>query len=193
VNRESAFALVFVLLLPPLTGMEQHTGRRSGTTGANTSPTVEPDSPDVVTLERSVAMQARPDQIGQFQKVIQSTATACTQAHDLQQRDASADSTDLSQAAIRLKDAVDDAQSDNRKFVSSLSDVQASGLKKLTTALAKANSVVTKESKALSARLEKSPVDSGRLISTAGELEKALTAFQSAQNHLAQEMGIPPH
>ncbi len=77
--------------------------------------------------------------------------------------------------------------------MSSLSDVQVSGLKKLTTALAKANSGVTKESKALSARLEKTPVDSGRLISTAGQLEKALTAFQSAQNHLAQEMGIPPH
>ncbi len=107
-NRESVFALVFVLLLPPLTELGQHTGHRTGTTGANTGPTAEPDSPDVVTLERSVAMQARPDQIGQFQKVIKSTATACTQAHDLQQRDASADSTDLSQAAIRLKDAVDE-------------------------------------------------------------------------------------
>jgi len=193
VNRESVFALVFVLLLPPLTGMGQHTGHRTGTTGANTGPMAEPESPDVVTLERSVAMQARPDQIGQFQKVIKSTATACTQAHDLQQRNASVNSADLSQAAIRLQNAVDDAQSDNRKFVNSLSDVQVSGLKKLTTALAKANSAVTRESKALSARLEKSPVDSGRLISTAGELEKALTAFQSAQNHLAQEMGIPPH
>ncbi len=192
-TRKSVFAVVFVLLFSPLPGMGQHTGHRSGTTGVNAGPAVEPDSPDVVSLERSVAMQARPDQIGQFQKVIQSTATACTQAHDLQQREASANSADLSQAAIRLKDAVDDAQSDNRKFVSSLSDVQVSGLKKLTSALAKANSAVTKESKALSGRLEKTPVDSGRLISTAGQLDKALTAFQSAQNHLAQEMGIPPH
>ena len=193
VTRESIFASAILLLLLPLTAVGQHSGHRNSTTGANTSATTQPENPDVITLERSVALQARPDQVGQFQEVVKSTATACTQAHDLQQRSTSANSVDLSQRATRLQDAIEDAQSDNRKFVKSLSDVQASGLKKQTTALAKANSAVTKESKALAARLEKTPLDSSQLISTASQLEKALTAFQSAQNHLGQEMGIPQH
>ena len=192
-TRESFFALVIVLLLPPLTAVGQHAGHRTSTTGANPSPPGQPENPDVATLERGVALQARPDQVGQFQEVVKSTATACTQAHDLQQRSASANSVDLSQQAIQLQDAVEDAQSDNRKFVKSLSDVQVSGLKKQTTALAKANSAVTKESRALAARLEKTPLDSSQLLGTASQLEKALTAFQSAQLHLAQEMGIPQH
>ena len=192
VTRESVFALVIVLLLPQATAMGQHAGHRTSTTGASTGPTVQPESPDVVTLERSVAMQARPDQIEQFQEVVKSTATAYSQARDLQQHSASANSVDLSQEATQLHDAVEDAQSENRKFVNSLSDVQVSGLKKLTTALAKANSAVTRESKALSARLEKVPVDSIRLLSAVGQLEKVLTTFQSAQLHLGQEMGIPP-
>ena len=192
-TREILFALAIVSLLAPLTAVGQHAGHRTGTTGANPGPAGQTENPDVITFEHGVALQARPDQIGQFQELVKSTATACTQAHDLQQRKPAADPTQLSQNATQLHDAVQDAQSENRKFVNSLSDVQVSGLKKLTTALAKANSAVTKESRALSAQLEKVPVDSGRLVSTAGQLEKTLTAFQSAQMHLGQEMGIPPH
>src|SRR5208282_669742 len=171
----------------------QHSGRHTGTTGATTSPSAQPESPDVATLERAVALQARPDQQAQFQEAVESTATACIQGHDLQQHGTDASSVDLFRKATQLHDGIEDAQSDNRKFVNSLSDVQASGLKKFTTALSKANSAVTRESKVLAARLEKTQVDAGRLLSTAGQLDKALTAFQSAQNHLAQEMGIPQH
>ncbi len=173
--------------------MAQHSGHHTGTTGAAPAPTGQPESPDVITFERSIALQARPDQVAQFQEVRKSTAVACTQAHDLQQRSAGTNSSELSRGATALQDAVEDAQSDSRKFLDSLSDVQLSGLKKLTTSVVKANSAVTKECKALSTQLEKPPVDSIRLLSAAGQLEKALTAFQSAQLHLAQEMGIPQH
>lgn len=193
VTQESFLTLVIALLLLPVTAVGQHAGHHTGATGANTGSTTPPENPDVVTFEHGVALQARPDQVGQFNELVTSTATACTQAHDLQQHGAAANSVDLSQNATRLHDAVEDAQSENRKFVNSLSDVQVSGLKKLTTPLAKANSAVTKESKALAAQLEKVPVDSRRLISTVGQLEKALTTFQSDQLHLGQEMGIPTH
>ncbi len=190
-TREAKFALVVVLLSLPMAAAEQHSGRQTSTTGATTSPAGQPESPDVITLERAVALQARPDQRAQFQEAAKSTATACTQAHGLQQHGTDADSVDLFRNATQLRDAVEDAQSDNRKFVNSLSDVQVSGLKKFTAALSKANAAVTRESKTLAAQLDKTPVDTGRLLGTAGQLEKALTAFQSAQNHLAQEMGIP--
>ena len=190
VTRETFFALVIVLLLPPLTAMGQHAGHRTGTTGANTG--AQPEDPDVITFEHSIALQARPDQVGQFQEAAKSTEAARTQAHDLQQL-ADSNSADFARKANRLQDAVEDAQSDNHKFLSSLSDTQVSGLKKFKTAVVKANSAVSKESKALASQMEKAPVDSRQLISTAGQLEKALTAFQSAQLHLGREMGIPVH
>ena len=154
VTRETFFALVIVLLLPPLTAMGQHAGHRTGTTGANTG--AQPEDPDVITFEHSIALQARPDQIGQFQEAAKSTEAARTQAHDLQQL-ADSNSADFARKANRLQDAVEDAQSDNHKFLSSLSDTQVSGLKKFKTAVVKANSAVSKESKALASQIGEGP------------------------------------
>jgi hypothetical protein len=193
VSRESVFAFVIVLLLLPRAAVGQHSGRHASTTPASTGATPEPESPDVVTLEHSVAMQARPDQREEFREAVKSTASACAQAQALPQPAAAPDPPDLNQAAIRLQDAVEDAQSDNRKFLRSLSDVQVSGLKKQIAAVVKANAAVTKEYNALLARLDKLPVDSARLLATVSQLEKALTRFQAAQLRLGQEIGIPPH
>ena len=192
-RRESVFALVIVLLLLAHAAVGQHSGRHASTTPATTGATPEPESPDVVTLEHSVAMQARPDQVAEFREAVKSTASACAQAQALPQHATTPDSPDLNQAAIRLQDAVEDAQSDNKKFLGSLSDVQVSGLKKQIAALVRANAAVSKEYNALLARLDKLPVDSARLLTTASQLEDALTRFQVAQIRLGQEIGIPPH
>ncbi len=192
-SRESLFAVVIVSLLLPLTAVGQHSGRHTSTTSPTPGATAEPESPDVITFEHSVAMQARPDQVEQFHEAVKSTAIACVQAQALPQHATPADSPELNQDAIGLQDAVEDAQGDNRRFLRSLSDVQVSGLKKQIAALVKANAAVTKEYNALLARLDKLPVDSGQLLATASQLQKALTRFQSAQTRLGQEIGIPPH
>ena len=87
--------------------------------------------------------------------------------------------------------AVEEAQSENAQFLQSFSNAQKSGLKELIKKLEKANSDVTKEDKALSHELERSPVSEKQLAEIVQRLDKALADFQTRQAAIGTEMGIP--
>jgi hypothetical protein len=181
---------IAVLLLFALAVLGQHGGRHGSTPtgGATTTPS---EDQDVATFKHAIAVQASEDQIRQFRLMIKSTEAARQQAHDLQHLDMNASSVeDLTGKAARLQDSVEEAQSENQTFRRSLSDAQEAGLKNLTKKVTKSAAAVSKNAKAISRRLEQGTVDSGRLISAAGSLEKALAALQSDQVNLGKEMGI---
>jgi len=66
-------------------------------------------------------------------------------------------------------------------------------LKNLTKRLTKSDAAVSKDAKAISKQLEQRTLNSGRLVSAAANLEKALALFQSDRFNLGKEMGIQSH
>jgi len=194
VNRLSSLIcrivfLEIVLLMSPSALLAQRGGRGAGagagrppTGAANTTPN------EVKDFDRAIALQATPDQVARFQQLTKSTEAARRDARDLLEH---ADSTKPESARYaQLNDAVGEAQSDNRKFVSSFSTPQQSGLKPLTKKLGKVDSDISKQSKAISQELGRSGLDAKKMAAVVEKLDKALTDFQIEQLDIGKEMGI---
>ena len=191
--RSSVSVIVMLFSLFPLAVLGQHGGRH-GTTGTSGGTTAPAEDSDVATFKDAIAVQATEEQVAQFRLMIKSTEAAQQQAHDLQQLGSNASTSEgLTSKASGLQDSVDEAQRENRTFRQSLSDSQEAGLKNLTKKLTKSDSAVSKDARAISKQLEQRTVNSGRLVSAAANLEKALALFQTDQLNLGKEMGIQSH
>jgi ribonuclease D len=142
-------------------------------------------------FNRAIALQATPDQVARFQQLTKSTEAARKEAQNLIQHAGNANKPDSSPYAD-LDDAVEEAQSNNQQFVRSFSTPQQSGLKPLTKKLSKADSEVSRQSKALTQELGRSKIDGKRIATVVEKLDKALTGFQTEQLDIGKEMGIQP-
>jgi hypothetical protein len=126
----------------------------------------------------------------QFQRLNESTQVARKSAQDLLKLAENSSKTDLFRPTSVLASALEDAQTDNQKFLQTFSAVQKSGLKEITKKLGKANSDVTKESEALTRDLERPPIGGQQISGVAEKLDKALSDLQARQLAIAKEMGI---
>jgi ribonuclease D len=142
-------------------------------------------------FNRAIALQATPDQVAQFQQLTKSTEAVRNEAQNLIQLAENANKPDSSRYAD-LNDAIEEAQRNNRQFVRSFSAPQQSGLKPLTKKLTKADSDVSKQSKALTQELGRSEIDGKKIANVVEKLDKALTGFQAEQLDIGKEMGIQP-
>lgn len=154
---------------------QQASSQGRGHGSANTS------NDELRSFKRAMALQAYPDQVTQFKKLAASIQAAKKAAHDLQQHAANAGNPDLSQNAEALSSAVEEAQADSEHFLRTFTKVQKSELKNLVKKLDKANSEITKESKALGHGTDASVVD---------RLNHALDDFEARQSDIGSEMGI---
>jgi hypothetical protein len=145
---------------------------------------------DLKDFKRAVALQASPDQVVQFQRLTKSTQAARKDAQDFIQLAESASRPDLSQHAANLTSTVEEVLTENEKFLKGFSAAQKSGLKDPTKKLGKANSEVTKQSKALTRGLGHNGNNGKQTTSAAEKLEKALSDFQTKQRSIGSEMGI---
>jgi hypothetical protein len=191
-NRFSKLACGTALVLCPCTLLAQRGGHGAGagrpaTAAANPTP----NNSDIADFNRTVALQATPEQTARFQQLTKSTEAARKQAQILSSHAESAGSADSSRYA-GLSDAVEDARNNNLQFVGSFSSSQQSGLKIITKRLGKADTDVSKQSKTLTQELERSKMDSKRIASVVEKLDKALTGFQAEQLEIGKAMGIPP-
>jgi hypothetical protein len=194
VIRSSVSVVVMLFLLFPLAVLGQHGGRHGASTSSSSGTNAPPEDSDVATLKHAIAVQATEEQAGQFRLMIKSTEAARQQARNLQQLGSKAvNSEGLASKATGLQDSVEEAQRENRTFRQSLSDSQEAGLKNLTKRLAKSDSAVSKDAKAISKQLGQRTLNSGPVASAAANLEKALALFQSDQLNLGKEMGIHSH
>jgi hypothetical protein len=161
-----------------------------------TKPPVEPAPsgstvPELDTLTLAVAIQARPDQVGYFHSAIESTDVALQQSRELQQLGAAAKSIPTTNAkALQLRDAIDNVDHYNGRFLASFSKLQETELKKLTKRVRKSYSYVAKDFKSVTQLLEPGKVVPEHLKSASANLEKALSDFRSDQIRLGREMGI---
>ena len=157
--------------------------RRSAPTGAN--------NPELETMTRAAAIQARPDQVGYFHSALASTDAALQQSRELQALGSAAGSTATVNAkSLQLRDALDEVEHDDGIFMASFSKTQSTELKPLVKRLRKSYTFVSKEYKAVQQRMEPGKVVPERLTSAAANLEKALSDFRTDQVRLAREMGV---
>ena len=145
---------------------------------------------DLKDFKRAVALQASPDQMVKFRRLTESTRIARKSAQDLLKFAENANKTDLFRSTDHLTSALEQAQTDNQNFLQSFSAVQKSGLKEITKKLGKANSDVTKRSKALTGDLERSGIARQQISGVAERLDKALNDVQARQLVIGSEMGI---
>ena len=179
-----------VLLVCPSTLLAQRGGHGSGRPSTVASnPTAS--TGDMNDFNRAIALQATPDQVAQFQQLDKSTEAASEQAQNLIRAPNNA-STRNSSRYTDLSDAVDEAQTNIQHFVSSFSSAQQSGLKPLIKKLGKAESDVSKQSRALAQELERSQIDGKKLAAVTEKLDKSLTGFRTELVDIGKEMGIQP-
>jgi membrane-associated HD superfamily phosphohydrolase len=162
-------------------------GHGAGTAGA---PAGISSTDNLKDFQRAVAVQASPGQVVQFRRVTESTQVARQNVQDLLKLAENASKTDLFRSTNPLAKALEEAQTDNQKFLQSFSAVQKSGLKEITKKLGKASSDVTKRSKALTWDLERSGIAGQQISGVAEKLDKALSDLQARQLAMGSEMGI---
>lgn len=165
----------------------RHGGSRSGNNQG--SSTVPADNTDLTNFKHAVAVEATDTQVTQFMVLAKSTDAARQQAQALQRSGSEA----AVKEATALQDAVDEVQRQDRGFLETFSEAQASGLKKQTKKLTQSGETVMKGAKKLAAQLDRIPPDPQRLKESATNLEQALAKLQSDQNELSKEMGIDIH
>lgn len=188
VKRLTWLVCGMVLLMSPRALLAQRRGGQGGGPGRPSAGVSNTD--DLKDFKRAVALQATPDQVIQFQGLTKSTKAARKGAQALLQLAEDASKPDLFQSTNPLTSAVEEAQTDNEKFLQSFSVVQKSGLKDVTKRLGKANSDVTKQGKALTRGLGHSVIDGKHIAGVAEKLDKALSDFQAKQLAVGTEMGI---
>lgn len=183
-NRLTGLICGTVLLICSSAMLAQHQGSQGGAgRGSGKS-----NSDDLRDFKRAVALQAFPDQVSQFKQLATSTQTARKATQELLQLSANASNHDFSHSAEAVSSAVEQAQTDDEKFLRTFSKVQKSELKNLTKKLEKAKSEMSKESKALNPAAGNS--DAKQIAGAAEKLDKALGDFATAQDAIASEMGI---
>ena len=185
-NRLTSLVCGIALVVSPHTMLGQHRGGH----GPGNSSGGASNSDDLKDFHRAVALQATPDQVTQFRRLTKSTQASREGAQDLLHLAENASKPDLLHSTDPLTGAVEEAQNDTEKFERSFSDVQKSGLKDVTKKLRKANSDVTKQSKALTQGPGHSKIDSKQIADIAERLDKALSDFQRGQLAVGTEMGI---
>ena len=178
---------IALLMTPYALRAQRRGGHGEGTARA---PVGASSTDDLKDFKRTVALQASPDQVVRFRRLTASTQIARTSAKDLLKFSENASKTDLFQSTDHLTSALEQAQTDNQNFLQSFSAVQKSELKKITKKLDKANSDVTKRSKALTSDLERSRIARQQISGVAERLDKALNDVQARQLAIGSEMGI---
>jgi hypothetical protein len=177
-----------VLVTSPGTLLAQRRGGHSA--GSGRASAGAPSTDDLKDFKRAVALQATPDQMIQFEQLTRSIQTARKSAQDLLQTAEGTSKPDLFHSVYPLTNAVEEAQTDNEKFLRSFSPVQKSGLKDVTKKLGKASSDVTRQSKALTRGLEHAGIEGKQIAGIAQRLDKALSDLQTKQLTVGTEMGI---
>jgi len=180
-----------VLLLSPYALLAQHGGHGAGAARPPAGASNPASNSDMNDFSRAIALQATPEQVAWFQQLTKSTEAARKEVQSLIQQAESANKPESSRYA-ELSDSAEEAQSNNQRFVRSFSISQQSGLKPLIKKLSKADSDVSKQSKALTQELGRLKMNDKKIANVVEKLDNVLTGFQAEQLEIGKEMGIQP-
>ncbi len=143
------------------------------------------------TFHRAMAVQANAEQRAAFAKVAQYTQAANDQLQTFRESlQKVPPSSPLSDRATAVDQAIEEARASNQNFLTSLSSAQKSLLEETTKKLAKADSELDKQIKALDQIVQTAKPGIEQISSSATSLDKALVGFQNEQLALGREMSI---
>ncbi|MGD0469509.1 MAG: hypothetical protein ABSA54_14110 [Terriglobales bacterium] len=182
------------LLTSPARMLAQHGGGGHGMptgAGGGGRPGGVSEKDDLKDFHRAMAVRASAQQSAAFATIAQDVQAASDQLKTFREllRKVPA-SSPLSDRAATLDQAMEKARTDNQSFLASFSSVQESGLKDIVKKLAKADSDLVKQIKALDQIVQTPKPDSEQIANSAASLDKALASFQSQQLALGTEMSI---
>ena len=148
-------------------------------------------TPELESLGRSVAIQARPDQVQYFQSAVESTDKALVESRQLQKLGPNAKNIALvNQLSLQLRDTLDDTEHYTGRLQASFTKFQEKELKKLTKRLEKSYSYVKRDAQTVTQLMEPGKVVPQQLATGAANLEKSLSDYRTDQIRLGREMGI---
>jgi hypothetical protein len=149
------------------------------------------DKDELKEFHRAMEVKATAEQSAAFTKIAQYAQTAGERLQSFRESLKKVPaSSPISEQASALDEAVASARGGNQKFLTSFSAKQKSGLQDLTKKLAKADSELDREIKALDQIAQAPKPDVAQVSTSAANLEKALTSFQDEQLALGREMSI---
>ncbi len=139
----------------------------------------------------ALAVQATSQQIVEYTLMVKSAAAAGAELQGfLELLGKPNPGSELASRGATLDQALERARTENRKFLDGLSERQKSGLKEITKKLAKADSDLEQQTKALDQMVADTKAVAQQISGSGQGLEHALTAFQSQQADLGQEMNV---
>ncbi|MFZ0299169.1 MAG: hypothetical protein WAM13_12535 [Candidatus Sulfotelmatobacter sp.] len=138
-----------------------------------------------------LAVQATSQQVVQFAAMAKVSEAAGTELRGFREELGKENGgSGLAGRSATLDQALEKARAENKKFLDGLSERQKSGLKEVIKRLAKADSDLEQQAKALD-QAEADAKAVGQLIAGAAEgLDRALTSFRSQQADLGRQMSI---
>src|ERR1700688_657460 len=182
------------LLASPRRTFAQHGGGGGGGHGSPSGggrPGGVSEKDDLKDFHRAMAVRASAQQSAAFASLVQDAQAASAQLQafreSLQKVPAS---SALSDRAATLDQAIEKVRTGSKNFLASFSSVQKSGLKDIAKKLAKADSDLVKQIKALDQIVQTPKPDSEQIANSPANLDKALASFQSEQLALGTEMSI---
>jgi hypothetical protein len=188
--RSTRMAVAIALVLLPVVASSQQSHKSHSTNSSESLPTGAAD-PELTSLTRAVALQARPDQVGYFHSIIDSTDAALQESRELQRLGPEINSIPTVNAkSLQLRDAIDDVDHYNQRFLVSFTKFQESELKPLTKRAKKSYKSVAKEWTHVGQIMEPGKTVPEKLMRASANLEKALSDFRTDQIRLGREMGI---
>jgi hypothetical protein len=163
-------------------------GGLSGSAGRATGVSTKDELKD---FRAVLAVQATSQQIIAYNLMVKSTAAAGIELQGFLDLLAKANAnSELPGRSATLDQALERARTENKKFLDGLSERQKSGLKEITKKLAKSDSDLEQQVRALDQLIADAKAVPQQIAGSAQGLDHALTAFRSQQTDLGSEMSI---
>ncbi len=146
---------------------------------------------DLKSFHEALALQANSQQIIEFNSMIKSTESAGAELRTFLELAAKENNASGLAARNRvLGQAIEQARTQNTKFLEGLSDRQKSGLKETIKKLTRTESELAQQAAALNLEIENTKMGGQQVASSAQNLERTLTSFHDQQLGLGEEMSI---
>ncbi|MGA8623010.1 MAG: hypothetical protein WB660_31360 [Candidatus Sulfotelmatobacter sp.] len=148
---------------------------------------------DLKDFHEALALQANSQQIVEYNLMVKSTENAGAELQTfLEWAARENNASELTARNKVLEQSLEQARTQNTKFLEELSDRQKSGLKETIKKLTRMDSELTQQITALNVEIEKTKIGGQQVASSAQNLQRTLTSFHDQQLALGQEMSIGP-
>jgi hypothetical protein len=194
-----SFLVGLVLFSSPSNVLAQHGsggaiggGSAGGTgMGSNGHPTGLDIKDDLRGFHDVLAVQATNEQAAAYAAMMRSTSAADLDLKSLEEQVRKEnDSSGLANRAKQAQNAIEGARDLNKKFLEGFSEPQRTGMKEISKRLAKADSELAQQARALDLPSE-AKQSGAQLLAVVDNLQHALSNFQHSQLDLGEEMSIP--